>query len=297
MKNYDMHIFNVPEIICIDKFFTMFIMEAEGGDYSSGEAHDFWECTYVISGKARTCINGRVYMVNQGDLILYKPMEFHQFFVDDDKTATFFTFSFSLKSKEDYFLRDNVYRLDDNQTEIIKKMIDIVRSKTQFYPYSEKEIEEQIKTNINFSFIKTLFALEANENDMATMLKFIYRLFLDIDEENRAISESDSPHSRLFKTAVSYMNNNLGLNLSISDVAKHCCVSESSLKSVFLEFSQLGVHKYFFKLKINKAATLLKKGMTARAIAYELGFHSQEYFSTAFKRETGLSPRAYRSRK
>ena len=93
------------------------------------------------------------------------------------------------------------------------------------------------------------------------------------------------------------MNNNLGLNLSISDVAKHCCVSESSLKSVFLEFSQLGVHKYFFKLKINKAATLLKKGMTARAIAYELGFHSQEYFSTAFKRETGLSPRAYRSRK
>ena len=89
MKNYDMHIFNVPEIICIDKIFTMFIMEAEGGDYSSGEAHDFWECTYVISGKARTCINGRVYMVNQGDLILYKPMEFHQFFVDDDKTATF----------------------------------------------------------------------------------------------------------------------------------------------------------------------------------------------------------------
>ena len=47
---------------------------------------------------------------------------------------------------------------------------------------------------------------------------------------------------------------------------------------------------------MTEAAGLLGSGLNVTEVADKLGFSSQSYFSTAFRRVMGVSPSAYRSR-
>lgn len=57
----------------------------------------------------------------------------------------------------------------------------------------------------------------------------------------------------------------------------------------------LGIGEYILKVRIDMARRYLSEtGMTIAEISDKLGFSSQRYFSTAFKRATGLSPSEFR---
>ena len=48
-------------------------------------------------------------------------------------------------------------------------------------------------------------------------------------------------------------------------------------------------------LRVRKAKELLKDpNRTVRGVAYEVGFQDVTYFDRVFKREVGVTPRAYR---
>ena len=57
-----------------------------------------------------------------------------------------------------------------------------------------------------------------------------------------------------------------------------------------LEFLGFGTMKYFNILKMQKALALLEQGVSVRDVGERLGFDSQSYFSTSFKRHFGYSP-------
>ena len=59
----------------------------------------------------------------------------------------------------------------------------------------------------------------------------------------------------------------------------------------------MGVHEYLTLLKITNAKTLLKCGESVTKTAEICGFANQAYFSAAFKRVTGLSPKEYAPQK
>ena len=47
-------------------------------------------------------------------------------------------------------------------------------------------------------------------------------------------------------------------------------------------------------MKVAKAMSLLRDGKNVSEIADLLGFENQSYFSSVFKRETGISPTEYK---
>ena len=119
---------------------------------------------------------------------------------------------------------------------------------------------------------------------------YIYTLFLSIRDSFSVAHETDEESAKLFKNAVNYMNENLHLPLKIRDIAEKCCISSTGLKKIFMDYAGLGVHKYFLRLKVNRAITLLANGNSVSDTSESLGFSSQAYFSAAFKRETGILP-------
>ena len=67
------------------------------------------------------------------------------------------------------------------------------------------------------------------------------------------------------------------------------------LSSVFSSVTGLTIEKYFIRLKMEKAKELIILGeQSLSEIAWELGYSSQQTFSTQFKMETGKTPGAYR---
>lgn len=86
------------------------------------------------------------------------------------------------------------------------------------------------------------------------------------------------------------MNNHIDKQPAVSEIAKACNISISSLKRIFTQYAGISVHKYFLKLKFKTASELLHSGMNVNEVAEKLGFSSQSYFSVSYKREIGINP-------
>ena len=67
------------------------------------------------------------------------------------------------------------------------------------------------------------------------------------------------------------------------------------LSHIFSTNSGLTIEKYYIRLKIEKAKELIiLNELSISGIAHEIGYSSQQTFSTQFKKETGKTPGEYR---
>ena len=94
--------------------------------------------------------------------------------------------------------------------------------------------------------------------------------------------------------AIDYIKRNLATELNLEKVANEVKFSPSYFHKLFKYYTDKPLHQYIEDLRIEKATNMLiTTEMTLTRIAYECGFSSQSYFSYAFKRHTGMTPRAY----
>lgn len=116
---------------------------------------------------------------------------------------------------------------------------------------------------------------------------YLYQLFLSLADEGIVSPVSSAADAVVFSNAIRYLNCHLHTQPSVIEIARHCNVSESSLKRTFDKYAGISVHKYLVKPKIKVAVELLQDGENVFTVSEKLGFNSQSYFSKAFKRETG----------
>ena len=119
---------------------------------------------------------------------------------------------------------------------------------------------------------------------------YICEIVLSLSEGNNPLPKTKTHETELFKKALVIMNEKINENLSVGDLADELNLSISSLKRLFDKYAGMSVHKYFLTLKIKTATVLLKSGLTVSEVSDSLGFSSQAYFSSTYKRETGNNP-------
>lgn len=94
-----------------------------------------------------------------------------------------------------------------------------------------------------------------------------------------------------------YMQENLARPLTLQDIADRFGFSYSYMSSIFASAMDETFCEYLNRIRIEKACELLKDhSLSMSQIAWQCGYSDSSYFSKAFKRQTGLSPRAYRKK-
>ena len=79
-------------------------------------------------------------------------------------------------------------------------------------------------------------------------------------------------------------------------IAEGMAMSRASVYNKMKQITGIGINEYINKYRIEIACQLLKQtDIAITDIAFEVGFNSQKYFSTAFKQATGISPKEYRN--
>lgn len=270
--------------IYIENLHTMFKKDFTSDYRFNGEAHDFWECLYVINGDVQVSADERVYALSAGDIIFHKPMELHKFSVENENGTTLFIFSFSMEGKLSDTFKNSVFSLNHEQQRIVSDLV----------YYLETKSAEYVPKNNEETFHR--FFLPSNDSEiyLQRAVYYIYQLFLSIADNGTAAHSIRTPETALFKDAVRFMQKNVSEQLTVNDIAKHCGISQSGLKRTFSKFAGMSVHKYFLNIKLNAATNLLQSGKTVSEVTDILNFSSQSYFSAAFKRETGFSPSKFK---
>ena len=113
-------------------------------------------------------------------------------------------------------------------------------------------------------------------------------------KKQQHIQNTKSGNHDAINGAITYIKANLTGDLSLNAVAEYVNLSPIHFHNCFKSATGETLHEYVQKQRIKKASNLLiTTDNTLTTIAYECGFSSQSYFSYAFKRETGLTPREY----
>jgi two-component system response regulator YesN len=84
-------------------------------------------------------------------------------------------------------------------------------------------------------------------------------------------------------------------DLSLNQVAAHVNLSPSHFSTVFSQETDKTFKEYLTELRIKKAKELLRTTtLKSFEISSQIGYNDPHYFSSVFKKNTGLSPKNFR---
>ena len=113
-------------------------------------------------------------------------------------------------------------------------------------------------------------------------------------KDKHAVFE-DSRIAKQIDKAKVIMVENFHSNVSLEVISEQLHISYSWFRRIFKQYTGLSPYQYIHELRIQKAKELLtNSAFNSQEIAFEVGFENADYFCTAFKRKTGMSPIKYR---
>lgn len=264
--------FDLTKAANVDALYYCFTPTYGPDFYFSGERHDFWECVFVLDGMIGVAEEEQIYELSQNDIIFHKPMEFHRIWSAGGTSPHLITTSFKASGVCVDLLGEGVFTLPPHLVNTMTEMAKVAIDDIIYGNYWENDpISQQLMSN----------KLEA------VMLHIL-------QNANLSLAESRSSASRNYKNIVRAMNDNIDKPLTLDQLAQLTGLTTANLKKCFQKYSGMGVMAYFTKLKMAKAKSLIQENLSMREISERLGYSSQNYFSTVFKREYGLSPLDYK---
>jgi AraC-like DNA-binding protein len=131
-------------------------------------------------------------------------------------------------------------------------------------------------------------------NDSQKILSYQYEMIIDFTRRVEDLNLKDK-YSKTVADACRFIQENVYKNIRLSDIAAHIHLSVNYLSSQFKKETGESVASFIQKTKITEAKSLLAHtDMPLLEISALLGCSSQSFFTTAFKQETGLTPKQYR---
>ncbi len=216
---------------------------------------DEYTVVLVISGNLTAVIDGRVMNVPKNHIVILSP-DVISCIKGDNDSALFFSF----KGKGEILekIKDKIFTLTEDKISFIKEC---TNDESDLY----------------------LFKLKL-------ALQFILSYCYNLKSVNTLLDKKDAA---TFTKAVSILKEYIGGEISVDELADNLKISLSQVKRLFAKYSDIGVHEYLIALKIIKAKKLLRQNTSVTETAERVGFATQAYFSAAFKKITGVSPKAY----
>ncbi len=149
-------------------------------------------------------------------------------------------------------------------------------------------VSEDIKNDI----LQISDLLSGNQLDMLEAYSRFYKLLQAIITK---LKPSDIVVDKTLETAIGYITKNWDKNFSVADIAKECCVSESSIYHLFQRNLGQTPTNFVNSIRINVAIEHLENSQYSISRICELvGFHSENHFRKIFFNFTGTTPLKFR---
>ena len=282
---------NKKEIL-VSRIVTVLYLENSSDFVFGGESHDFWEYNYIDKGQMVVTVDGNEYLLKSGEMVFFKPNEFHSLEARGLSAPNHTVVSFVCNSDAMKYFRNKIIALNSQERKLLSILLREglsayrpINSKPPIMGMEEKENAPigavQMTFNLLEEFLITL--LRRSESGISIGTRLISPMY-------------DERVPDRIKEVARYMEQNISENLTVLQIAKRFSLSESALKKMFSSDVGCGVTDFFNSMKIEKAKEYIRENeKNFTQVSEELGFSSIHYFSRLFKKKTGMTPTEYRS--
>ena len=260
---------SISSSLDINGIYTKFYQE-KGRNYNfPGEKHNFWEFTYIDKGELYTTVDENKFLLKQGDLIFYAPMQFHTQSTSENTGCSYLTINFKMDFYNNNLLCDKVFHIQRNSHNIITKLIEELSSDNL---YSD---------DLSICYLKELIIQTLRVENSDSKPKLTTQM-------------QQTYENNLLNDILIYIDEHIYEKMSVSMLCEHFCISTSMLHSLFRKNMNNTAKNYINELKLNKSKELIKNSThTLSEISEILGFSSIHYFSKKFKSHFNITPTEY----
>lgn len=245
--------------------------------------HDFYEVYLFLGGETEYWVEGRVFRLHPGDLLLINPQELHRpivkpdcsvyerivLWIDKNYLTSLTDMDICLSRCFDNSLptHTNLLRPTSTQrSEIMSRMGELVR---EYY-------SGEYGSRLCASGIFLQLMVELNR--------------IALNSDNMPPERDETP--RLITDVLSFINENYMKDLSLEGLAEQFFVSKYHLSHEFNRAVGVGVYRYIMLKRLLMAKQMLTDGMTPGEVCTVCGFRDYTNFYRAFKAEYGIAPGA-----
>ena len=254
-----------------------------------GERHDFWELVYVDRGEIIIRANDSEYLLKTGEMAFHRPNEYHNVMPYCGKPGDIIIIAFVCKDPQMSAFEQRIILLGNEEKECLAR---IVKEAEKTYVYFENNppLVKLIRRDDAPAGAEQLI-----RNGLEQLLIYLLRRNENIPLKVRILSSnSANHHAALTQRAQDYMSQHYREKLTLGDIASNLNVSVSQLKLVFREQAGMSVISYLTDLRMKEAKRLIRENQyNFTQIADIVGYESIYYFSSRFKRVTGMTPTEY----
>lgn len=265
----------VDKCIRLTSVFTIFEAIYQEDYYFGGETHDFWEFVCVLDGVLGVTAGEDIFLLERGQAVLHKPMEFHRLWAERKTRPHIAVISFAADVMPD--MKERRFALKEEELDTLSKLM---QARDDIFEVEQGLLIHKIKAGAE---------IEAHRY----VAQFEMLLLKALQENTSTVLPYVSSGAENYRKIVQVLEEHLEERLTLGKVAELCQMSEAAVKKTFSRYAGIGLMTYFNQIKIRRAIRLLEEGKSVSQTAQMLGFADQNYFSTVFKRVTGSAPTKY----
>ena len=259
--------YHVRPSLHVSELYTFFYHEKERGFFFAGEAHPVWELTYVDQGALHSVADGQDMLLEQGDMVVYGPDQWHMQYAAMDVAPRYVTLSFELQGGTLESLLNRKIRPSQAVVTLMQQML------------RELERMDEYAADMVAAQLTQLLLLLLRQQDPAPKLK---------------ASNSINSENEIIRRAQQYISTHIREKLSVPHVARMVDVSPSYMTALFHKNLQISPGEYIRRTKIQESKQMIREGnMNFTEIAAALHYSTVHHFSRQFKDKFGITPTEY----
>lgn len=275
--------------IHIGEIYTVHYFEYRNDFHFEGERHNFWEFQCVDKGMAEVCTDDETHILNRGQVIFHRPMEFHTLRAVGKTAPNIVVVSFECSSPCMQFFEKKIVNISDTERSLMGMLIAEARrciASPLDDPYLQKmEMREDClfgSQQLIRLYLEQILIYMIRRNTIPELSNPLTR-FVDLKKESAA-----------YNKILYYLQEHIRDVLTIEDICHDNLIGRSQLQKLFREQNHCGVIELFSQMKVDFARQLIRENqMNFTQISEFLGYSSIHYFSRQFKKISGMTPTEY----
>jgi len=254
--------------------------EAKPGDVQVHH-HDFYEIYFFLNGKAEYWVDGRLYTLKPGDLLLINPMELHRPLAISGNTYE----RIVLWINRDYIqdIADGITDL----TECFSRSVPLHTNLLQPTAAQRSELVARFGELVRESYSKEYGSGLYADGIFLQLMVEINRMA----KRKNAQWQEGEKSSNLVKKVLEYIAEHFREPLSLQELAQMFYVSKYHLSHEFSREVGTSVYRYIMLKRLLHARQMLSDGAAPGEVFSSCGFTDYANFYRAFKAEYGVSPK------
>jgi len=245
--------------------------------------HDFNEIFILLSGDVDYFIDGRIYNLTTGDMLLINSQEIHRPIIKPD----------TVYERIVLFIRPEFILSHSAAGANLMLCFESKRKNYNHLLHPENKMYDNIKESLTKIFMisnSIEYASEVlKELYVTEFLIYVNQSFIKQYEKGR----SAHIKNKLLDKTIDYITENIQQDLSLDKLADHFFISKYYLAHHFKKNTGISLHQYIKYKRLLIARSLLRDGLSVTETCGMSGFCDYNNFIRSFKQMYGITPKAF----